>query len=224
MPLRMTSLAVWACFLCSISMAVAQTGGTTSGGVSQRAPTQATNLSNSATSTSAGATGGTTQRAGGTTAPSGGTNDPAFNAADGSLGAQIGQGGFTGRQNTGFAGNRNAGQGGGASLTPQFNQMGGNQNSNRGNTGGNANIKRARPQQRIAFTFPKANLTSTQVQVSQRFQRLAGVTGATTEITDEGVATLTGTVATDDAKKLAEALVRLEPGVRSVVNELLVQP
>ncbi|MCA9080559.1 MAG: BON domain-containing protein, partial [Planctomycetaceae bacterium] len=42
------------------------------------------------------------------------------------------------------------------------------------------------------------------------------------EVNAEGQATLRGQVADEDQRKLAAAYVRLEPGVRSVVNELSV--
>ena len=54
-------------------------------------------------------------------------------------------------------------------------------------------------------------------------KRLTGISGVEAAISDEGVATLTGRVATEDARKLAEIYSRQEPGVRSVVNELRVE-
>jgi hypothetical protein len=46
--------------------------------------------------------------------------------------------------------------------------------------------------------------------------------GVSVTMNDQGVATLTGTVATDHAAKLAAAIARQEPGVRSVENQLTV--
>ena len=152
-------------------------------------------------------------------------NEPTFNAADGTLGDQVGQG-FTGRQNTGFVGNRNAAQSntGASSMQQYFNQFGNqNQRSNQ-NSSANSNVKRVRPQQRIAFTYPRVNLTQTQVDMGDRLGRLAKVQGGSTVVSDEGVATLTGRVASEDDKRLAEAMARLEPGVRSVKNDLVVMP
>jgi osmotically-inducible protein OsmY len=232
MTIRVSTLAVWAgvlwaCFGLCATLASAQsraTGTTGSTGVTQLTPTQATSLNSNASSS------GTTSAGGGSAGGGGGSsvemntgNQPEFNAGDGSVGAQVGQNGFTGRTNTAFAGNRNATQGGNTSLLPQFNQLVNQANTaNQGNTG-RSNLKRARPQQRIAFTYPKANLVATQVQMSERFQRMTSVSGASASISDEGVATLTGVVTSDDSRKLAEALARLEPGVRSVVNELKVE-
>jgi osmotically-inducible protein OsmY len=229
MTFRVSTLAVWACFglvatgVHAQSRATGSTGST--GGVTQVTPTQATSLS-SGTSASTTGTGGSS--AGG----SGGTggnvqmntgNQPEFNTGDGSVGAQVGQNGFTGRSNTAFAGNRNATQGDVTSLLPQFNQMTNQGNQGNPGTTGRSNIKRARPQQKIAFSYPKANLATIQVEMSNRFQRMTSVSGASVSISDEGVVTLTGMVASDDSRKLAEALARLEPGVRSVVNELQVE-
>ena len=42
------------------------------------------------------------------------------------------------------------------------------------------------------------------------------------QINGDGIATLQGTVADEDQRKLVEAFVRLEPGVRSIVNDLSV--
>lgn len=228
MTIRVSTLAVWVCLIGWTSLVSAQTratGSTGSSGVTQLTPTQATSLNSNASSTGAasGGSAGGGGGAGGSNVQMNTGNQPEFNAGDGSVGAQVGQNGFTGRSNTAFAGNRNATQGGNTSLLPQFNQMGNQGNApNQGNTG-RSNVKRARPQQRIAFTYPKANFVATQVQMSARFQRMTGVTGANASISDEGVATLTGVVTDDDTRKLAEALARLEPGVRSVVNELQVQ-
>ena len=224
MTIRVSTLAVWACLCLCATLASAQsraTGSTGSTGVTQLTPTQATSLNSNASTT--GTTAGSGGGGGGSSVEMNTGNQPEFNAGDGSVGAQVGQNGFTGRTNTAFAGNRNATQGGTTSLLPQFNQLVNQANTaNQGNTG-KSNLKRARPQQRIAFTYPKANLVATQVQMSDRFQRMTGASGASASISDEGVVTLTGLVTSDDSRKLAEALARLEPGVRSVVNELKVE-
>jgi osmotically-inducible protein OsmY len=119
---------------------------------------------------------------------------------------------------------RDAGQMANQNFAQQFNAINDPSTSQRRANSGTTNVKRARPQQRISFEYPKANLVRTQVEMSQRFRRLKTVSGADTSISDEGVAVLTGTVVNDDARKLAEALARLEPGVRSVNNQLQVVP
>ena len=223
MTIRIARILAWLCMGLSASLVSAQTRtGTTSG--AQPSSTGSTGSAGAANSTSA-ATGASGSSGGSSGSVNGGVpfstgKQPEFNAGDGSIGDQIGQNIFAGQGNNAFVGRGNAGQNPGTSLTPQFGQFdnGGTQRNN-GNTG-NSTVKRARPQQRIAFTYPKANLARTRVEINHRFKRLATVSGVDTTISDEGVATLTGTVLDDDSRKLAEALTRLEPGVRSVVNEL----
>lgn len=236
MPVRSTFLLIGALTLVGVMMplgasplwAQTRTTGSTTGSTGTTGQTGTTGSTGSTTSSASRTTG--TATSGGNTSGSLQTmspigNEPTFNSADGTLGEQVGQGGFTGRQNQGFAGNRNATQtGSGATLTPQFNQFGNQTQNNRGGSTGNSSIKRARPQQRIAFTYPKSRLAETQVVVGERIGRLTGVHGVGTSISDQGVVTLTGSVGSEDTKKLAEALVRLEPGVRSVQNEIQVSP
>lgn len=226
MPSRITSLVACLCFGLSTSFLCAQ-GRTTTTGTTQTGSTGSTTATGATTgagtSALSGATGNTGSGSGGTGAQMSTGNQPTFNAGDGSVGALIGQNAFTGQGNTGFVGNRNATQGGNTSLLPQFNQQGNQGNTTKQSNTGRSNLKRARPQQRIAFTYPKANLVATQVLMSDRLKRMTGVSGANASISDEGVVTLTGMVASDDSRKLAEALARLEPGVRSVVNELKVE-
>lgn len=228
MPLRISSLfAVTLLIGYSSNALMAQTQGRTGTTGTQSTGTTGNTQStgNSATNTSA-ATGNTAaggQGNGGgqlqTASPVG--NEPTFNAGDGSLGAQVGQG-FTGRQNTGFVGNRNATTNNRGTVTPQFNQFTNQDPSQNNNNSSNSRTKRARPQLRIAFTNPKINIAQTQVELSDRLSRLANIQGVGASISDKGVATLTGTVTSEDSKKLAEALARLEPGVRSVKNDLQV--
>jgi hypothetical protein len=77
--------------------------------------------------------------------------------------------------------------------------------------------------QRIAFTVPPlapaALMANLQSQFSSLQQRVPGVSVATTE---PGHVVLRGTVESEHAKKLAEAVARLEPGVRKITNELQV--
>jgi osmotically-inducible protein OsmY len=196
------------------------TGNTTSGSGNTGAASSATSALSSAAST-AGGGGGSGGIGAQTAAPVG--NEPTFNAGDGSLGAQVGQG-FTGRQNTGFVGNRNAGASNQASLMQQFSQFANQGQQNRNNTSSRSSVPQPRPQLKIAFTSPQVNLTKTRVDLDDRLGRLAKIQGVGTTISDQGVVTLTGSVGSEDSRKLAEALARLEPGVRSVKNELVVTP
>lgn len=203
------------------------TTGTTGSSTSSSGNTSSASSASSATSalSSAASTGGGGGSSGGTgaqtAAPVG--NEPTFNAGDGSLGAQVGQG-FTGRQNTGFVGNRNAGASNQASLMQQFNQFANQSQSNRNSSSSRSSVPQPRPQLKIAFTSPQVNLAKTQIDLGDRLGRLAKIQGAGTAISEQGVVTLTGIVGSEDSRKLAEALARLEPGVRSVKNELVVTP
>ncbi|MFO1007095.1 MAG: BON domain-containing protein [Planctomycetaceae bacterium] len=236
MPTRISILVAWGCLAAWSSVAFAQaratgSSGGTSSGASQVTPTQSQTFNSNASSSATGGSAGTASQGGGTTSRSGSTqnrmntaNQPQFNAGDGSVGARIGQNAFVGQGDTMFAGTRDVSQLANRDFSPQFNAMNDPSTSQRRANSTSGNVKRARPQQRISFEYPKANLVRTQVELSRRFERLKTVSGADTSISDEGVAVLTGTVVNDEARKLAEALARLEPGVRSVDNQLQVSP
>lgn len=84
-----------------------------------------------------------------------------------------------------------------------------------------------RPTQRIAFEFTPTTPAIAVERVSSRFSGLTDrrpeLAGVTFETDDDGRVILRGTVATEEAGQLAAALVRLEPGVREVVNELAIE-
>ena len=99
--------------------------------------------------------------------------------------------------------------------------------------GGNANNAApapkltARPVQRIAFGYDAPNPEATRIAVTTR---LAGLATRRPELANVAVAVdgagrhvLTGVVSDESARGLAAALVRLEPGVREVVNDLTVE-
>jgi osmotically-inducible protein OsmY len=81
-----------------------------------------------------------------------------------------------------------------------------------------------RAQQRIAFEYPKITAPAMQTQAQVRFNKLTAnspaMRGVTLAAEDGGVVVLKGQVASESAAKLAEKLVRLEPGVKSVRSEL----
>lgn len=179
-----------------------------------------------------------TSGTGGRQTGGGGVQEPQFNEF-GSVGNQIGQGSFIGRSdNSGrFVGQGQAGQQ--TSLgTRGLGQMGGNRGRNGSGTGnnsgnnGNANNsnqsqRRVRPQLKIAFpTNPvpvTAVATSLQKRLSTETLTAGTLRNVQLDMSDEGIVRLSGSVATEDAKSLAAAMVRLEPGVRKVVNEIAVQ-
>lgn len=96
----------------------------------------------------------------------------------------------------------------------------------RGRTGTAKSI--LRPQQRVAFDYELPTVPETQSTLSARYTGKAGsraaLQGVEVAIGDGGVVTLRGTVESDDARKLAAILARLEPGVKTVQDELVVQP
>lgn len=144
----------------------------------------------------------------------------------------IGNNTFTGRTtNQGFVGNTQVGQQQ-ANLNA-FNQMfqGMQRAGGQGNRGaGQTNTERfqMRPTLRVGFEY--APTTATASVTSPKFvSRFNGITARRPQLAGvnissdyEGRVVLRGSVANEDSKSLAAALLRLEPGVREVVNELTV--
>lgn len=156
-------------------------------------------------------------------------------AAGGFVGQNFGTGQFVGQANAAGGaqnGQRNA-QGGanrGAvdrNISQMLNGggMGGNFNNGGGMGGGGTSQQiPIRPQQRIAFDFPKPPANQLLMSAQTRFAKLSArqpqLAGLGISVSTDGVATLTGQVASENQKKLAEQLLRLEPGIRNVQNEL----
>jgi hypothetical protein len=106
------------------------------------------------------------------------------------------------------------------------------------NGGGNGRGSNQAPPERFQLRptlrvgFDHTPITATASVTSPRFEkRFAGITERRPQLTGvniasdyEGRVVLRGTVASEDSKKLAAALLRLEPGVRDVVNEITVEP
>lgn len=144
--------------------------------------------------------------------------------------------GFAGRNNTGFAGNSRVGQtagtnGGGA--TRNFNRGNNSSSNNQRNSqlnGGNERKTSAvRPRQKVAFQY---NLRSTEVVAANVTTRLDRITSKNPEfkslqgvtvVADGDQLVLRGSVKTPEQSRIAENLLRLEPGVKSVRNELQVE-
>jgi hypothetical protein len=153
-------------------------------------------------------------------------------------------GGFVGRSdNTGrFVGQQQAGQGLQATPLGGANRLGGalrqranpnsinDPNNPLGGGFGGAQGRRqtyiVRPQQRIAFEYPVRSATevgtSVRTQISQVANRRETLRGVRVETAAQGVVTLRGQVDSEEARKLAAVMARLEPGVREVRNELTV--
>lgn len=82
-----------------------------------------------------------------------------------------------------------------------------------------------RPQQKVAFEVPERSAVELSGTLRSRFDgvtRQPALRGVTVDLDADGVVVLKGEVATPAQKQLAANIVRLEPGVRKVRNELIV--
>lgn len=144
----------------------------------------------------------------------------------------VGQGNSSGR----LVGAQQAGQSRNSRTTNQprnfsqsnrnFSNRSANSNRFRGSTSNRGSF---RPVQKIAFSFPKrasskvgTSLKARFTELAQLSSRTAALKGISLGVDDAGKVTLSGDVDSERAKRLASALVRLEPGVRSVTNDLTV--
>jgi len=175
-----------------------------------------------------------------------GMSGPQLNTELGALSETIGQGGFVGRSDTAgtFVGNQMAGQQSiqGTNVSGQGGQFGGrgqfggNQFSGRGaggnqgnfnNRGGRSSRRVVRHSLRIAFDHPQAENTAIQSKLSTQFQNFGNsrpeLEGVEVQIGGDQEVILRGQVGSENDKKLAAMLARLEPGVRSVRNELAIE-
>lgn len=187
-----------------------------------------------------GGGGGAAQRSTGGGASAGGIGGAGFSPSSGfgtngfggsSFGTTQGgggNGGFVGRNDTAgrFVGNTQAGQQGFAGQQPNF--------GGRGQGGGGGfnqtqqstrNLRVLRPQLRVAFSHPtlKADVVTSAVRVRlQSSQAVRKFPGVEASVDDKFQVTLTGTVESDEQRRLVAILAGFEPGVRSVKNELQV--
>ncbi len=98
---------------------------------------------------------------------------------------------------------------------------GGQQRGGLGSTSTLSRAERLRPRHRIAFDFAPVTVDVVRTNLQTRFlptQNQLG--GIDVDVDAQGRAILRGTAVSEDARKLAEALARLEPGVRKVTNEI----
>ena len=157
----------------------------------------------------------------------------------GFVGASDNMGRFVGNQQTGQqnaqtaagglnrlnVGNRNRG----GDINNRLNQSGLNQGQF--GQGGNQNRNQARmtvrPAQRIAFEYPQPERAEVRTSLQTQFRRLSDrrpqLANVSIALDGGSEAVLRGQVVSEDARKLAEAVARLEPGVRSVRNEITVR-
>lgn len=154
------------------------------------------------------------------------------------LQGQTQQGGMVGSRNTQTFLGANANQG----NTQQNRQQQQGQQGGRSNRGGRQNqgmdpndpngmnqqgqddSRRAiRPQQKVAFEVPKIPYEELHTTLNNRFDRVTrqpALRGVSVDLDADGVVVLRGEVATPSQRQLAANMVRLEPGVKKVRNEL----
>ena len=156
----------------------------------------------------------------------------------GQLGANAGRFSASAVQNAPTAtGGTNQAQQGGNRAFQQFNQRGGNRNSQQqfNRQFGNQNrttTRTVRPSLRLGFALPARPNTDIQGAATSRVTAVASRVSAIADTQPafrgievaaaDGVVTLTGTVPDEAASRLAANILRMESGVRSVKNELTV--
>ena len=110
-----------------------------------------------------------------------------------------------------------------------------NRNSNSQRNRGNANQGNSsaqstsiRPMQRIAFDYTPRNSAAIESKLGSQISVLASqgklLPGLSVVSGEQGTVTLRGQVGSESERRKAEIHARLEPGVRTVVNELSVVP
>ncbi|MCA9076073.1 MAG: BON domain-containing protein [Planctomycetaceae bacterium] len=215
------SLVVVVCVMPSTCRAQQQP--TTTGSSSNGTPsgTQATSGSTTASTT-------TTTNTQGSNLTGQGVQQPQFRAFGDALNQNpsgfVGRGasdGFTGQQ---FAGQSNVN----GNVSPQLGGLGanrGNTNAGQSQPSGPSRAARLRPRHRVAFSFSPLRIDAVRSNVANHINFLDGrVSGVETTLTPDGTLMLQGTAVSPDARKLAEALARLEPGVRRIDNQISVSP
>ncbi|MEZ5940905.1 MAG: BON domain-containing protein [Planctomycetaceae bacterium] len=208
-------------FAFTTSVTFAQAIGNTGGQTGNSA------IGGSSAASAVGGGGGSNVGGAGLGGNTGAVQGPQFNSGDGSLGDQVGQNGFIGRNdNTDrFIGSQMAGQGTGAVQRNNYGSLGG-----RRSTGGNQSLNVSqiliRPRIRVSFDVPLVPVQQVEQRVSKQLVKLPvpNVEGVQVQLDERGTAFLSGKVATEHEKKLVEAFVRLEPGVWGIENQIEIVP
>jgi hypothetical protein len=151
---------------------------------------------------------------------------PRFNAGDGTLGNQVGQQGFIGAagNNGRVVGLQNAGQSAGNFQQTNFGNLGGGRGGQM--TQQQTITRPIRPQFRVSFPVTPVATPAVEARLAQQISNLnvPGLAGLAVQLDDSGVARLSGIAESEDQRRLMEAFVRLEPGVRSIDNQIQVAP
>jgi osmotically-inducible protein OsmY len=80
-----------------------------------------------------------------------------------------------------------------------------------------------RVSRRLAFEAPQLPAPVMAMNLQSQFLTLqSSLPGISVQAAEPGHVVLQGTVATEDARRLAEAVARLEPGVRTITNQITV--
>lgn len=152
------------------------------------------------------------------------------NQNNGFLGRNTDPNAFIGRNNQGQTGNLN-GQTGNLGRGNQGNRRQLDSNLmnmlNGGQQGGGQQNQQPviRPRQKVAFEYPQPQLTSIVVATQKRIEKLAvrypHLRDVNVTQEEDGTVVLRGTAPSESDAKVAENMLRLEPGVRRVRNELV---
>ena len=217
------------------------TGGSPAGGLGSSAFSSGGLGSTGMGSSGLGGTGGTGLGSGGLlgsgSGMGSGLGSTGLGTGMGQTGAAGGQQRFVGQQNQArFVGQTQAGQqqagltnaGRGAQGRGGRNARGGNQNQNpftaQGGAGGQQQ-RTIRPSLKVAIDYPAPTAVTTSKSLKGRYKNVlasrAGMSGVTVE-TSGSTVILRGMVDSEDTRRLAATIARLEPGVRTVQNDLTV--
>lgn len=181
-----------------------------------------------------GATGGTANRSSASRSGSQGAQGAqgALNTADGSLGATIGTSGFVGRGDNAnrFIGSQNtttnARRGNTANQFSLFQNLLGGNDFNQDRNAANTPAQNIIPQMKLGFEAETVVTPQLPVAIQESLMKLpalgARANGVIAHADNAGVVTLSGHVRSENDRKLIETLVRMEPGVRGVRNELAI--
>lgn len=152
-----------------------------------------------------------------------------LNTGDGSLGATVGTSGFVGRGDTAgrFVGSQNASRQQVVGGAQQFSALQ-NRNNQNANTNSTPPRQLLRPQVQLGFESPLVMAPPVAETVYARIADLPAigsrVAGVNMQLDPSGVMVLSGTVASENDRRMLEILTSMEPGVRSVRNEVQVAP
>lgn len=242
MQTRFTSRLLSVGLLCGVSFVLPQTAsaqgssmftgsGLTSGGTGGISGTLGgTGFGSLTSGTGGGLSGAAGGRGGAGGAGGTGLGTTGFGAT-GATGLGAATSGFVGRTNTGMAGNSRAGQAtGNTGRAATRTNSGGNnfqsQNQNQSQSSSLARSSSIRPRQRVGFEVQPRSTAKIVTTVSSRMEKIAlkkpSLKQVNVELQGEQIV-LSGKVKSVRDSKLAENLLRMEPGVKSVRNELEIE-